>query len=167
MNLPKSERLRYRLLSRSQEDKDLIRLLDTNPKNKEFFPDGASSKEDIPKIIERFVGGYEKYNTPIFMVFDNENNFIGRAGFGYAEEIDAIEIGYVIDHKYWGKGYATEVVKALLTWAKENLEYNEVFAFTGVDHLASIAVMKKNSMEYVGKQILKGIECVLYKKEII
>lgn len=116
-------------------------------------------------MLERFASGYEKDNNPFFVVFDEYDNFIGRAGFAYAKEIDAIEIGYVIDHKYWGKGYATEIVKTLLAWAKENLEYNEVFAFTGVDHLASIAIMKKNDMKYIGEQTLKGIECVLYKKD--
>lgn len=163
MRLPSSERFKYRLLSRSQEDKDLTLLLDTNPKNKEFFPNGASSEEDIPKIIERFVGGYEKYNTPIFMVFDKNNNFIGRAGFAYADELEAVEIGYVLDHKYWGKGYATEIAKTLLDWAKDNLNQKYIYAFTGVEHLASMAVMKKAGMEYINNQTLKGIECVLYK----
>ncbi|MFV9925363.1 MAG: hypothetical protein AB8U93_07175 [Francisella endosymbiont of Hyalomma scupense] len=37
------------------------------------------------------------------MIFDKNDNFIVRAGFAYAQEIDAIEIGYVIDHKYWVK----------------------------------------------------------------
>ncbi|WP_224732680.1 GNAT family N-acetyltransferase [Francisella sp. SYW-9] len=40
-----------------------------------------------------------------------KKNFIGRAGFAYVSELDAVEIGYVIDYKHWGKGYATEAVK--------------------------------------------------------
>ena len=49
-------------------------------------------------MLERFVGGYEKYQAPVFMIFDKNDNFIARAGFAYTQELDAIEIGYVIDH---------------------------------------------------------------------
>ena len=52
------------------------------------------------------------------MIFDKNDNFIGRAGFAYTQELDAIEIDHVIDHKYWGKGYTTEIVITLLSWAK-------------------------------------------------
>ena len=163
MKLPISSRLTYRLLTRSDEDKKLLTILDTNPINREFFPNGALSDNQIPEMIERFVGGYEKHKTPIFIVFDKDNNFIGRAGFAYTNELDAIEIGYVLDHKSWGKGYATEITKTLLDWAKDNLKYDEIFAFTGSNHLASIAIMKKVGMDYIENKNLKGIECVLYK----
>ena len=163
MKLPVSSRLTYRLLTRSDEDKKLLTILDTNPINREFFPNGALSDNQIPEMIERFVGGYEKHKTPIFMVFDKDNNFIGRAGFAYTDELNAIEMGYVLDHKHWGKGYATEIANAQLDWAKDNLNYNEIFAITGIDHLVSIAIMKKLGMKYIDNRTLKGIECVLYK----
>ena len=163
MKLPISFRLKYRLLTRSDEDKELSVVLDTNPINREFFPNGVLAEHEISAMIERFVRGYEEYKTPIFMIFDSENNFIGRAGFAYTIELNVIEMGYVIDHKYWGKGYATEIAKTLLDWAKGNLEDEEIFAFTGIKHLASIAIMKKIGMKYVDNRVLKGIECVLYK----
>ena len=75
------------------------------------------------------------------MIFDKNDNFIARAGFAYTQEIDAIEIGYVIDHKYWGKGYATEIVTNLLNWAENNLEHKEIFAFT----LVAFSIYKSNA----------------------
>ena len=132
MQLPISQSLKYRLISRSNQYKKLCIYLDTNPKNREFFPNGALTGKDISAMLERFVGGYEKYQAPVFMIFDKNDNFIARAGFAYTQELDAIEIGYVIDHKYWGKGYATEIVTNLLNWAENNLEHKEIFAFTPV-----------------------------------
>ncbi|MBK2084746.1 GNAT family N-acetyltransferase [Francisella adeliensis] len=166
MKLPQSSRLTYRLISRSEEDRKLLETLDTNPINREFFPNGALDKHQIPTMVERFVGGYGKYQTPVFLVFDKQENFIGRAGFAYTEELDVVEMGYVLDYKFWGKGYATEIANTLLEWARSSLEYKEVFAFTGVDHIASITIMKKTGMEYVETRTLKGIECVLYKKNL-
>ena len=166
MKLPASSRLTYRLLSRSNEDKKLLTILDTNPINREFFPNGALDGDHVPAMIERFIGGYEKYKAPIFMVFDKDGNFIGRAGFAYTDELDVVEIGYVLGHKSWGKGYATEIANALLEWAKNGLECNEIFAITGVDHLASISIMRKVGMKYIETRNLKGIPCVLYKIDL-
>ena len=56
MNIPNSQRLIYRLISRSEEDIELSVSLDTNPKNREFFPNGALAEKDIPAMLERFVG---------------------------------------------------------------------------------------------------------------
>lgn len=132
MKLPQSSRLTYRLISRSEEDRKLLKVLDTNPINREFFPNGALDKHQIPTMVERFVGGYEKYQTPVFLVFDKEDNFIGRAGFSYTSELNAVEMGYVLDYKSWGKGYATEIANTLLEWARYSLEYKEVFCFLQV-----------------------------------
>ena len=50
-------------------------------------------------MVERFVDGYKKNKMLCFMVFDQENNFIGRSGFIYADELNIVEMGYVLDHK--------------------------------------------------------------------
>ena len=99
MKLPASSRLNYQLLSRSEENRKLLEILDTNPINREFFPNGALDKDQIPVMVERFVDGYKKNKMLCFMVFDQENNFIGRSGFIYADELNIVEMGYVLDHK--------------------------------------------------------------------
>ncbi|MFC4891608.1 GNAT family N-acetyltransferase [Pseudofrancisella aestuarii] len=165
MILPKSSRCTFELLENIDRHKQLLEDLDTNPKNREFFPDGALSKEDIPKLIERFTNSYKNYKTPVFMIFNESKEFIGRAGFSYCKEIEEIEVGYVLDYKSWGKGYATEILEALLSWAHVNLSNKKIYAFTGVDHLASIKVMQKVGMKFVENKNLKGIECVLYEYE--
>ena len=166
MKLPTSLRLNYRLLSRGDEDRRLLEVLDTNPVNREFFPNGALDKYEIPVMVEKFVGGYEEYKTPIFMVFDKDGSFIGRAGFAYTDELNIVEMGYVLDHKSWGKGYATEIANALLEWARNGLEYNEIFAITGIEHSTSIVIMKKVGMKYIETRKIKGIKCVLYKIDL-
>ena len=108
-------------------------------------------------MVERFVDGYKKNKMLCFMVFDQENNFIGRSGFIYADELNIVEMGYVLDHKSWGKGYATEIANALLEWARDAFEYKEIFAIARIDHLASISIMKKVGMEYVDNRTLEGM----------
>ncbi len=72
------------------------------------------SKNEVFKIQESFIKGYEDYKTPVFLVFDNHDNFIGRVGLFYTNDLDAIGIGYFVDNKFWGKGYVSEITKTLL-----------------------------------------------------
>ncbi len=53
------------------------------------------------------------------------------------------EIGWRLDKKYWGKGYATEAAKVVLAYGRNELELNEIFSFTAKGNLPSINVMKK------------------------
>ncbi|MDA0910750.1 MAG: GNAT family N-acetyltransferase [Proteobacteria bacterium] len=166
LTLPKSLRCYFALLTDSLIHHQQLERLDTNALNREFFPGGELSSEDIPKLIQRFILGYEKYGTPIFMIYDGHNNFLGRAGFSYVEELQAIEIGYVLDHPYWGQGYATEIVSTLLDWASHHFKCEHIYAFACINHIASIRVMQKVGMKYCGEQLLKGIKCSVYKVNI-
>lgn len=97
------------------------------------------------------------------MVFNTQSDeFIGRAGFGDTETGE-IEVGYLVLKKFWGQGYATRILKALLSWAKENINRDKVIAFTPVTHLASEKVIQKAGMAFSRKGIMKGVECVIYE----
>lgn len=53
------------------------------------------------------------------------------------------EIGYWIGEPYWGKGYATEVVKLLLNVAFEELNLSRVYAYIS----ASMRVLEKSGFK--------------------
>lgn len=78
------------------------------------------------------------------------------------------EIGYAINQKYWGQGYATEALKAILSFAFNDLKLNKISAFHFTNNPASGKVMMKCGMqqEAVLKQHIKKedqfIDCVLY-----
>ena len=64
-------------------------------------------------------------------------------------EEDTIEIGYVVDPAYWGKGYATEAVRAVLRELKE-MGFRKVTAGFFEENPASRKVMKKCGMTPAG-----------------
>jgi RimJ/RimL family protein N-acetyltransferase len=78
------------------------------------------------------------------------------------------EIGYVIDQKFRGSGFATEAVKALKTWAFKDSDLKIITAETPTLNLHSQKVLQKNNFKIVGeKQInipealqVYGWECV-------
>ena len=69
------------------------------------------------------------------------------------------EIGYWIGKPYWGRGYATEAVQALIRYGFEELGLNRIYAMHFTENPASGRVMQKAGMQFEGvlrQDVLKG-----------
>ncbi|MBV8802055.1 MAG: GNAT family N-acetyltransferase [Gammaproteobacteria bacterium] len=157
----KTNRLSLRLL----ENADITYLypLESDPKVKEFFPDGARDHAKTEDMIKRFISAYEKNGLLCFLLFDTASgDFIGRAGFGLTESGET-EVGYVLHKQFWGKGYASEAITALLEYAKKHIDVDYIIAYADIGNIGSTRVMEKCSMTYYKTDIAKGIECKFYK----
>lgn len=58
-----------------------------------------------------------------------------------------VELGYDLDSAHRGKGYATEVARAMIDHGFSELRLNRIITITGDDNARSIAVMKKAGMK--------------------
>lgn len=67
------------------------------------------------------------------------------------EELRIAEIGYVLNQDYWGKGYTTEAMKAMLKTAFEKIGFNKITAIHDVRNPASGQVMKKSGMLFLAE----------------
>jgi len=63
------------------------------------------------------------------------------------------EVGYWIGEPFWGNGYGTEALGALIDFAFNHKNYHRVFARCFESNPASGRVLQKVGMEYEGKQI--------------
>lgn len=61
-----------------------------------------------------------------------------------------IEIGWRINRKSWGKGYATEAAKVILQYALEDLDVKEIVADIDKFNIGSIRVAEKLGFENKG-----------------
>lgn len=59
---------------------------------------------------------------------------------------DVVAIGYGIGRSYWGLGFATEAVSAVISWAISSLGGKLVYASADVENPGSIRVMQKLGM---------------------
>lgn len=76
---------------------------------------------------------------------------VGGGGFGGLPAADGIvQIGYSVLHDFQYRGYATEAMRALVTWAFSHEDVRHVVAATFADHVASLKVIEKLGMTYVG-----------------
>jgi RimJ/RimL family protein N-acetyltransferase len=94
------------------------------------------------------------------IILKSENVIIG--GIGFAGKPDAegkSMVGYGLDIRYHGKGYATEALQEILKWAYQN-ELKFAVADTPIDHIQSHRVLIKNGFEEVGEDV----ELIHWKK---
>lgn len=60
------------------------------------------------------------------------------------------ELGFVLGRRYWGQGYMTEALKAVIDWAQRRGGIYRVWAVCDIDNLASARVMEKAGMQREG-----------------
>jgi len=142
-----------RLLLRRWQEHDLAGFVQMNadPEVMRYFPapyteEGTRHFYDI--IQQEFLDfGYGLYAAQEKC----SGSFMGFIGFHWARfEADfcpCLEIGWRLDKRFWGKGYATEGAKACLEHGFENLGLEKVYSFTSVTNIPSQRVMQKIGME--------------------
>jgi RimJ/RimL family protein N-acetyltransferase len=87
---------------------------------------------------------------------------IGFCGLHYVQGMAEVNIGYVLDKLYWGKGYGTEASLAALTFGFSSAEVNLIAGVTDPRNVASIKVLEKCGMSYCRRGTRNGKDRVFY-----
>jgi RimJ/RimL family protein N-acetyltransferase len=74
--------------------------------------------------------------------------FIGFVGLNRPRFTPAVEVGWRLDRRYWGHGYATEAAAASLTFGFERLDCDEIVSFTATANDPSRRVMQRLGMSH-------------------
>lgn len=168
-----------RLILRDWKESDIPSFVQMNADERvmEFFLKALSEEESLD-MLERIKTEIATSGFSFFAIERKEDHqFVGAVGLHTITfDVDfapAVEIGWRLLPQYWGKGYAVEAANACFRFAKENLDVNEIVAFTSLPNLNSQRVMQKLEMELVkefdhpsvpaGHPLLRH---VLYKKNI-
>jgi RimJ/RimL family protein N-acetyltransferase len=88
---------------------------------------------------------------PFFMARTTDGIVVGEIGGGMTEERGA-EIGYAVVQSCWGRGYATDAVRALIELATCLDGIDRLIAKTPLDRPNSGRVVEKAGFEYVGDE---------------
>ena len=122
---------------------------------------------DSTIAINRQLAYYEKHKgLGIFpAVLADTNEFIGWCALKLLDTSDKIEVGYRLKKRFWGKGYATELTKALLKYGFENLNLKEIYAVTHPNNSASQNVLIKSGLKLIGTDTYYNNEVSLFRIE--
>ena len=76
---------------------------------------------------------------------------VGAGGyFGPPVSNDVVEIGYSVVHSFKGRGYATELVRALVEYAFATGRVKRIVAHTTPENIGSVKVLEKSGFRFVG-----------------
>lgn len=111
----------------------------------------ASDDINETKDFVKFeVGNLEndKWNRWIIVLKDT-NEIIGTCLIYFNEEGEYWDISYNLGKKFWGNGYATEAMRAVLKYAVGVMKIKEIITTYAIENKASGHVLKKLGFQFI------------------
>ena len=166
-----------RLLVRDFNENDWQSVHDyaSDPEVVRYMEWGPNTEEETKNFIQRTIPSQkeqprQKYTLAIILRDDTE--LIGSGGIKVSNpnNLEA-EVGYCLNRQFWGRGYATEVGKALLRFGFEKLNLHRIFATSDPENKASVHVLENIGMNREGRlrehKWIKGTWCDSYLYAIL
>lgn len=149
----KSERLSYQELS--EKDIPFIHQLNSSEEVAQYNTIGIPTElSETQRIFQPILDDKknEERSHYLWVIRDLENDFIGEIGLRLTpKRFKSGEIYYSLLPNKWGKGYATEAAKCVLTLCFDNLKLHRIGAGVAVDNKGSIRILEKLGMTLEGR----------------
>ena len=102
----------------------------------------------FPYEIEQartFLGWIAKQPSPTVWAIEVNGEAIGGIGIELHTDVERVsaEIGYWLGETMWGRGIATEALKAVTAEAFKRFDITRLYALPFADHAASVRVLEK------------------------
>lgn len=164
-----SERLTYRRLT-TEGTPSWLEFFHNNDRLKYFGMDPSKSHEELAKDwIEAQLNRYKTQGFGHLAVIEKDSgDFIGMSGILPRElnEKEEYEISYSLKPNYWGKGYGTEMAKAMTAFGTKHINTERFISIIHIDNTASAHVAKKNGMDILFQTEFLGMKVNVYGKEV-
>ena len=98
---------------------------------------------------EDFISTANLGNETVFLITQRNGVMVGACGFTQLDRHPP-EIGYWLGAKFWGKGYATEAVRAMIDHAFTDLDHQALQSSARVTNPASRRVLEKCGFQWTG-----------------
>ena len=135
-------------------DAEAFFAMDSNLKVHQYLWNKPVQKiEETIEVIEFVRKQYSDNGIGRFAMISKESNeFIGWAGLKFNTEmvnnkVNFYDIGYRLDEKFWGKGYASEATFAWLKYAFETMNIKTLEAAAHSENAASNRILQKIGMQ--------------------
>jgi ribosomal-protein-alanine N-acetyltransferase len=111
-----------------------------------------TTTEEVSKVLENWISAYSNLEFYRWAIILKETNInIGQVAFYKVDSNNQnLDVEYCIGESYWGKGYATEALKAIMKYGFEKMHYNRIQAFHRRQNPSSGQVLIKSGMQYEG-----------------
>ena len=158
-----TERLHFRNLTWQDLD-DLARIYQDPEVMKYRLHPEPATREQTQEMLEKILSHWQQYNFGRWAVICSHNQqLIGHCGLEVLAGTSEVEVNYLLDRTYWGKGLATEAAREALRYGFEELGCDRLVAIAKPENIASRRVMEKAGMQYEKDIEYYGVSWVYYK----
>lgn len=154
----------------SEEDLSALMELHSDPEVNRFLAPGphasgpvAFSPADVRARLARYMENNRMSRISGWKLETLDGVFVGRAGFSRLNNPDGYELGYVLKRSLWGRGYASEIARALVDWFFNHSSEPQLFAVVEQAHGASIKVLEKAGLRFWQDREIDGVACAYYR----
>ena len=134
------------------DDLDALFALYRDKQTRQYFPEGTLTYEETREELEWFLNGHPTHPELGLWatIYKETGQFIGRCGLlpWTIDQSLEVEVAYLLDKKYWGRGLATEAARAILHHAFEQLQLSRLICLIEHANTGSIRVATKIGMTF-------------------
>ena len=143
----------------------LIYTLNEDPEVTRYTGDPVRDLAHANEVLDQVIlPQYALYNHGRWAVHTKPGmEFIGWCGLKYRPERDEVDLGYRFIKSAWGKGYASEAAMASINYGFEKLGLRRIVGRAMPGNIASIKVLEKCGMRFVGEELVDGHPAVTYE----
>src|SRR5262245_18864325 len=127
-------------------DAEAVLAIAGNPQVMRFVmnPCVTSISEAAKLMEESPLRDYRKYGFGRWAVVLKENRrVIGSAGLKYLEDLNEVDLGYLLLPEYWGLGLATEIAREIVRYGFGTLRLPRIVGLVDADNVRSVRVLEK------------------------
>ena len=142
-----------------EQDLDELAAINADPEVTRWVGDeNGLSREDTWRRMAYWVGHWELRGYGQWALIDRDSGrLVGRTGLLRPENWPGLEVGWLVGHEHWGRGFATEAGRASIDWARDALGADHVVSLIEDANERSARVAEKLGMELEGRtRILNG-----------
>jgi ribosomal-protein-alanine N-acetyltransferase len=137
-------RLLVRQFNKTDKESFIQFMTDPSITGNLAFDDTSKSREGALALLNHTINSYNTDHPLLaFAITDKVNgSLIGACGVNFLEQ-DKAEVFYAFFPRFWGKGFATEVLSGLKEYLVQIPAVKEIHAFIKPQNRASIKVAEK------------------------
>ncbi|HET8619283.1 MAG TPA: GNAT family N-acetyltransferase [Acidimicrobiales bacterium] len=137
-------------------DAEVVRYLDGH----------VPSRDDMWRGVCTWLGHWELRGFGMYTWVEKESGaVVGRGGLWFPSGWPQLEVGWTLGRAWWGRGYATEVGRAMLALAWESLSPPWMCSIIHPDNAASQAVAERLGGRPVESRTLRGFPVDVWRYE--
>lgn len=145
MTVLATDRLRLRDFSPERDAAFVVELLNESAFIRHIADRGVRTESEAEAYIRDWaLASYDAHGFgPLRVALSDDDSPVGVCGLFQREHLDLPDLGFALLERHHGRGYASEAARAVMAYARDELDFPALLAITTLDNSASIRLLER------------------------